>query len=221
MTAFSVRTPFEGDAESIFKTVSDFYSYIDFGSEKFTRVTDDVTSFSIPISLGVFRLLLDGECTIIDRDLENNVSLISIESKDRGGKGKMNSHIRLYLEESAESSNVVCECDIKPLGLLNRVCLPAEKVFSEKISSALKLIIEDTQKSIVIDEFSDEIRPTNSIVESQTVDVVDKSLVNALIQGKSSGITTAKKPYWLVVIQMPAKLVMFPFDLLKRLVLKV
>lgn len=219
MTSFDVRVPFKGEPTAVYKTVSDFFSYVDFETGKFTRVSDDLLSFSFPVTLGAFRLLLDGECNIIDRDLENHVSLVSINSKDRGGKGKLDARVRIYLEESFETSSVVCECEVTSKGMLARVALPIEDVLSLKISNALNAVIAEAQSSILIDDFADETAVELKNVENITAVEVDKSMLESIVQSGNLRSVNYSNPLWLQVLQFPAKLVTFPFELLKRLLI--
>jgi hypothetical protein len=47
VTSFSVRIPFAGEAVSVFKTVSDLFSYSDPDSTKITRLSDDTVALSL------------------------------------------------------------------------------------------------------------------------------------------------------------------------------
>lgn len=221
MNSFSIRVPFTGESISVFKTVSDLFSYVDFGSEKFNRISDDSTSFSFPITLGAFRLLLDGECDILDRDLENHVSLISVKSKDRGGKGKLDAQVRLSLEDLVDASAIICECGVTAKGMLARVTLPIQEVMSEKIERVINSIIEESQKSIVIDDLANEeigFSDLSTLIEPMVVsEGVDKSLVSAMVESGNLRSESRSRPTWLVLLQFPANLVSFPFVLLKRI----
>ena len=67
MNPFSISLPLISEAASAFKTVSDVFSIIEKDNEKINQISDDVAQFSIPITFGSFRLLLDGEFEVIDQ----------------------------------------------------------------------------------------------------------------------------------------------------------
>ncbi len=225
MTSFSVRIPFAGEAVSVFKTVSDLFSYTDPDSDKIIRLSDDTVAFALPMKTGIFRLLLDGECEIVDRDFDNQVSLMSVTAKDRGGKGKMDARVRLSLEESEffgpsnGKCSVLCECDVTMKGMLTRVPLPLADIMSGKIEAVLAKIINDSQKAIAIDGFEDADQLVETLPEH-----IDPAILASLLEGGKLDTTDnaalehpARKPLWIIILQFPANLVLFPFNLVRRL----
>lgn len=225
MTSFSVRVPFAGEAVSVFKTVSDLFTYGDFAPEKITRINDDTTSFSYPVTLGVFRLLLDGQCVLVDRDYDNQVSLMTMTSRDRGGKGKLDGTIRLSLNDTASQHFVECDCDVTAKGMLARVELPIESVLSSKIENVLTRIISDSQKTIHIDDFvvspdmdniAYDVFSTGDSVQAPQVDALSSLVQSGTIRISESMSEQTHKPVWVLVLQFPARVVLAPLMLLRH-----
>ncbi len=203
MTSFKVSIPFAGEAVSVFKSVTDLFSYGDFGNEKVTIVSDDTTSFTFPVTFGVFRLLLDGNCIVADRDFDSHVSLMSVTSRDRGGKGKMDARIRLFLDETIDSSNVICECDVTTKGMLARVSLPIEDVMSTKIETALKKVIEESGNAVRIDGLASAVMSMDSEVSPIVI--------------AAEPIESDAKPFWVVVLQFPATMLSYPITVIRSM----
>ncbi len=225
VTSFSVRIPFAGEAVSVFKTVSDLFSYSDPDSTKITRLSDDTVALSLPLTVGVFRLLLDGQCEIVDRDFDNQVSLMVVTAKDRGGKGKLDARVRLSLEESKffgpsnGSCLVLCECDVTMKGMLTRVPFPLADVMSSKIEAVLAKIINESEKAIVIDGFEDADQLVETLPEH-----IDPSILASLLEGGKLDPTAnavseqpARKPLWIIILQFPANVLLWPLSLLRNL----
>lgn len=192
MTSFRVKVPFTGDAISVFKTVSDTFNYHDFQSVNLTQVDDDTTSFLSTVTLGMFRLSLAGQCITADRDFDSQIALFKISSKDRTGKGKIEANVKLFIQEM-QNQSVVCECDILTKGMLTRVNLPIENVFSSKISAVLTHIIE--KENVSLDTIANEPEP-------------------------HSQVSSIKKPYWVIVLQFPTKLISVPTNWIRHLAIR-
>ncbi len=205
MAVFNVSVPFAGEAVSVFKSVTDLFSYGDFGNEKVKQISDDTTSFSFPVTFGVFRLLLDGECVVADRDFDSHVSLMSVTSRDRGGKGKMDARIRIFLDETIDSSSVMCECDVTTKGMLSRVDLPIEEIMSAKIHTALSKVIEESGNAVSVDGFLEANRALG-------IDVTPD-----LVLVESDEVDANNKPIWVIILQFPATLISYPISLVRNL----
>lgn len=216
MASFTVQVPFVGEALSTYKTASDIFSSKLFNAERITRISDDTASFTYSVGLGVFRLLLDGECEIADHDFDNKVSLISIRSKDRGGKGRLDAMLRLSVEEN--SQQVSCECDVTTKGMLARVELPIEKVFSSRISNVMVSLVEDADSLIIIDDLAENGQSLSSPETApEVVDLVDEHTLNALIEGGNLRYQESSRPVWVAILRFPVDLVMAPIKLIRTM----
>ena len=205
---FSISLPLANEAASAFKTVSDVFSIIEKDNEKINQISDDIAQFSIPITFGSFRLLLDGEFELIDRDLENFVALYTLTSKDRGGKGRLDGKFRLSLDKTRLVNNLDCRVEITSKGMIARVDLPIEEVLSLRIKNLISKLLENSQ-TILIDDFSKE--------ELDSVSPSDKFLVESMVQSKTLRSDSPKLPLWVRVLRWPAKLIAFPFRFFRSL----
>lgn len=190
MKSLSVKVPFAGEAVSVFKSACDFVIHSESAEQKLTKVTDEDYKFSESITLGVFRLLLDGNLTLVDKDLENLVSLMTLTSKDRGGKGKLDAKFKLFIAE--DSDEIVCEAEVEAKGMLARVELPIEIVLSEKLTELMQLAVASAEETVVT-----EVEIRDLIQEDQ--------------------VEEASKPLWVFILQLPAALLSLPLNLFRKL----
>ena len=201
MNPFSISLPLISEAASAFKTVSDVFSIIEKDNEKINQISDDVAQFSIPITFGSFRLLLDGEFEVIDRDLDNHVALYTLTSKDRGGKGRLDGKFRLSLEEKDLKSSLECRVEMMAKGMIARVDLPIEEVLSLRIENLISRLLENSQ-TITIDDFEiGSISPElfESELQDQGITQVDKFLVESMVQSETLRSTSRKQPLWIAI----------------------
>lgn len=197
MNPFTIKVPLAGEAISAFKTVSDVFSLLEDRNEKIKQISDEIVQFSMPITLGSFRLLLDGEFEVIDIDLDTHVGLYKLDSKDRGGKGRFDSTFRLWLEESNLNPSLNCEVTPNLKGMIARVELPVERVVSERIERLITTVLENTSVISIDDYELENIEPI-SLVENGFVESNPK-------------ITSRKTPVWVLILQLPVRLITYPF----------
>lgn len=208
MTSFSIRIPFVGEAPAVFKTVSDVFSYFDFSGEKLTQTSDDTASFSMPITFGVFRLLLDGTIQIADRDLENHVSLLTLTSRDRGGKGKLDSQIRITLDWAEQAQAILCNCEVSSKGMISRVNLPIEDVVRPQIENLISKAIKECEANYVAPEFIDE-----ALIRSEDQEVEVLIPIHELDKDEE----TLGQPLWVVLLKLPSMIISYPIQLIRRI----
>jgi len=138
---------------------------------------------------------------------------MTLTSKDRGGKGKLDAKIRLYIEEN----ELACDAEVTPKGMLTRVELPIEKVFSDKIVNILELAMTDSSSHVVIDDYAQEPIKLAS-VESESVEDLDIEALSKLVS--SSALRkddSSNKPIWVVLLQLPINILTWPINLLRKL----
>lgn|GEM_PF-2911141 len=219
MNPFSISLPLASEAASAFKTVSDVFSIIEKDCEKINQISDDVAQFSVPITFGSFRLLLDGQFEVVDRDLDNFVALYTLTSKDRGGKGRLDGKFRLFLLQDELKSSLECEVELVPKGMIARVDLPMREVLSLRIENLIYRLLENNQ-AIVIDDFKVNSNPQGIAIPEALDDEsskVDKFLVESMVQSNALRPTSSRQPLWVAILRFPAKLVSFPFNYLRSL----
>ncbi len=219
MTSFTVNVPFEGQALSVYKALTDMFSHEIFSGEKVTQVSDDTITFSNNLTLGVFRLLLDGKCVTADQDFENRVTLMKLESKDRGGKGKLDANIRLSVLDLSPRCEIICECEVLVKGMLARVELPIEKVLSSNIDTLMNKILKENQSIIVIDDLRD-FDVVEKEVQPEVVDLVDKDTLSALfesgnIRTSESRLAEETRPLWVKILKFPIDCILWPVNFIR------
>ncbi|MFN8015208.1 MAG: hypothetical protein U0R17_01205 [Acidimicrobiia bacterium] len=197
MASFNISIPFKGEALSTFKLISDFYSYSFNNNEKCNLVEDEKVSFSLPLTFGVFRLLLDGNCEIIDRDFDSCVGLYKFSSKDRGGKGKLDSNIKLFMDHNSTGENLaVFEFNPQTKGLLSRVDLQIKKTLTEKFKPLIEELLATNSATIVEPQISH-------------IDLIK-------LEKDETNLKTGR-PLWVIVMQLPANMVISSFNFIKSL----
>lgn len=213
MTSFSVSVPFSGEALSVYKSLSDVFSSSFFSPEKITRQFDDSATFSYPVTLGVFRVLLDGECQIADQDFEDRVSLMKISAKDRGGKGRVEALVRLNVGTNDEAM-INCECDVTSKGMLARVPIDFSDVFSDKIHALITHCLEENDNVVVISDFEPRVE-TSPEIATAAVDLIDVETLSALFESGNLRGSEPKKRVWVAILSFPVTVISWPIKAIR------
>lgn len=210
-----VKVPFAGEALSVFKSTCDYITHGDFAPDSFEKVSDEEVKFSESLTVGVFRLLLDGNCVFVDKDFDNLATLMTVSSKDRGGKGRIDAKVKFFVSDAGDE--LICESQLSAKGMLARVELPFKDVFEQKIEKILTQAISESSDTIVIDDFAD-VRSIPMILhDDEVVENIDEQVLSKIVESGNLRGETNKKPVWVYILQLPANLLLLPFNLLRRL----
>lgn len=223
METFELKIPYTGEQISTFKTLSDLGSLVDSKSNSFNLVSDDEMNFFKSLTLGFFRLSLNGTCQLIDRDFENLVTIFNITSKDKGGKGKLDSVIRISLKDEHDK-NIYCECEINRAGFIKRVDVDLEKIFSPILTKAINSALENVIAPVDSKNFVYEplVSPCEVGMETSAVKELDIEALSSLVtSGNIRDSAGDKAPLWLQILQLPAHLLFYPIVAIRKFLLDI
>ncbi len=224
MDSFSISIPIAHEAALAFKTTSDVFSAVEKDNQKINQIADGQAQFSIPITLGAFRLLLDGEFNVVDVDFTNFVALYTMTSKDRGGKGRLDGKFRLSLNEVGSNTFIECVAQMTPRGMIARVDLPIDQVLGARIEELIYKQIEDSQSKLAVvgePQINTVAKEDTNFFAGKTVPVdLELLLGEDDLEDKDSGSEDPKRPLWVNVLCFPVKLIAYPFNIVRSLFTK-
>ena len=137
MDKFELKIPYTGEQISTFKTISDMGSLVDSNSETFNLISDEEMNFFKVVTLGFYRLNMNGTCLLIDKDFDNLITIFNITSNDKRGKGKLDSTIRISLK-GEDDKYIYCDCELTRKGFIKRLDVDLEKIFSPILSETIE-----------------------------------------------------------------------------------
>lgn len=223
METFELKIPYTGEQISTFKTISDLGSLVDAKENSFNLVSDDEMNFFKSLTLGFFRLSLNGTCLLVDRDFENLVTIFNVTSKDKGGKGKLDSTIRISLKDENDK-NIYCECEINRAGFIKRVDVDLEKIFSPLLTKAINNALENVIEPLDTKNFVYEplVSPSEVGMEAATVKELDIEALSSLVSsGNLRDSSEDRAPLWLQILQLPANMLLYPIVAIRKFLLDI
>jgi hypothetical protein len=221
MDKFELAIPYSGEQIATYKTISDMGSLVDSTSNTFNLISDDEINFFKVVTLGFFRLNLNGTCLLVDKDYENLVTIFNITSNDKGGKGKIDSTIRLSLKGENDKT-IYCDCELTRKGFIKRLDVDLEKIFSPMLFGAIEKALQSyveptTSKNFIYEPL---VSPSEVGMDITKVESIDAQALSSLISsGKlREGQETQEVmlPFWLKILQLPATIILYPIIWLRK-----
>lgn len=222
METFELKIPYSGEQISTFKTISDLGSLVDAKANSFNLVSDDEMNFFKSLTIGFFRLSLNGICMLVDRDFENLVTIFNVTSKDKGGKGKLDSTIRVSLKDENDK-NIYCECEINRAGFIKRVDVDLEKIFSPILTQAINNALENVIAPVDSKTFVYEplVSPSEVGMESTVKELDIEALSSLVSSGNLRDSSVDRAPLWVQILQLPANILLYPIVAIRKFLLDI
>ena len=218
MDKFELKIPYTGEQISTFKTISDMGSLVDSNSETFNLISDEEMNFFKVVTLGFYRLNMNGTCLLIDKDFDNLITIFNITSNDKRGKGKLDSTIRISLK-GEDDKYIYCDCELTRKGFIKRLDVDLEKIFSPILSETIEKALQNYVEPLSSKNFIYEplVSPSEVGMDSNTVESLDVESLTSLV---SSGIIREAQafsiPLWVKILQLPANIILSPIRITRK-----
>ncbi len=173
------------------------------------------------VTLGFFRLNLNGTCLLVDKDFENLVTIFKITSNDKCGKGKLDSTIRLSLK-GEDDKTIYCDCELNRKGFIKRLDVDLEKIFSPMLRDAIEKALQSYVDPVSSKNFIYEplVSPSEVGMETKAVESLDVESLNSLVTSgnlrEAHETQEVMTPLWLKIIQMPVNIILYPIICLRK-----
>ena len=136
----------------------------------------------------------------------------NITSSDKGGKGKLDSTIRLSLK-GEDDKNIYCDCELNRKGFIKRIDVDLEKIFSPMLSEAIEKALMSYVEPVHSKNFVYEplVSPSEVGMEAKTVQSLDVESLSSLVSsGNIREAQEAMTPLWVKILQFPANILLYP-----------
>mgnify|MGYP000850315394 CR=1 FL=1 len=218
MDKFELKIPYTGEQISTFKTISDMGSLVDSNSETFNLISDEEMNFFKVVTLGFYRLNMNGTCLLIDKDFDNLITIFNITSNDKRGKGKLDSTIRISLK-GADDKYIYCDCELTRKGFIKRLDVDLEKIFSPILSETIEKALQNYVEPLSSKNFIYEplVSPSEVGMDSNTVESLDvESLTSLVSSGNIREAQAFSIPLWVKILQLPANIILSPIRITRK-----
>ena len=218
MDKFELKIPYTGEQISTFKTISDMGSLVDSNSETFNLISDEEMNFFKVVTLGFYRLNLNGTCLLIDKDFDNLITIFNITSNDKRGKGKLDSTIRISLK-GEDDKYIYCDCELTRKGFIKRLDVDLEKIFSPILSETIEKALQNYVEPLSSKNFIYEplVSPSEVGMDSNTVESLDvESLTSLVSSGNIREAQAFSIPLWVKILQLPANIILSPIRITRK-----
>ncbi len=218
MDKFELKIPYTGEQISTFKTISDMGSLVDSKSETFNLIFDEEMNFFKVVTLGFYRLNMNGTCLLIDKDFDNLITIFNITSNDKRGKGKLDSTIRISLK-GEDDKYIYCDCELTRKGFIKRLDVDLEKIFSPILSETIEKALQNYVEPLSSKNFIYEplVSPSEVGMDSNTVESLDvESLTSLVSSGNIREAQAFSIPLWVKILQLPANIILSPIRITRK-----
>ncbi|MBP9115123.1 MAG: hypothetical protein KBF89_02130 [Acidimicrobiia bacterium] len=218
MDKFELKIPYTGEQISTFKTISDMGSLVDSNSETFNLISDEEMNFFKVVTLGFYRLNMNGTCLLIDKDFDNLITIFNITSNDKRGKGKLDSTIRISLK-GEDDKYIYCDCELTRKGFIKRLDVDLEKIFSPILSETIEKALQNYVEPLSSKNFIYEplVSPSEVGMDSNTVESLDvESLTSLVSSGNIREAQAFSIPLWVKILQLPANIILSPIRITRK-----
>ena len=218
MDKFELKIPYTGEQISTFKTISDMGSLVDSNSETFNLISDEEMNFFKVVTLGFYRVNMNGTCLLIDKDFDNLITIFNITSNDKRGKGKLDSTIRISLK-GEDDKYIYCDCELTRKGFIKRLDVDLEKIFSPILSETIEKALQNYVEPLSSKNFIYEplVSPSEVGMDSNTVESLDvESLTSLVSSGNIREAQAFSIPLWVKILQLPANIILSPIRITRK-----
>lgn len=170
------------------------------------------------MTLGFYRLNMNGTCLLIDKDFDNLITIFNITSNDKRGKGKLDSTIRISLK-GEDDKYIYCDCELTRKGFIKRLDVDLEKIFSPILSETIEKALQNYVEPLSSKNFIYEplVSPSEVGMDSNTVESLDvESLTSLVSSGNIREAQAFSIPLWVKILQLPANIILSPIRITRK-----